>query len=63
MFLHIALPLPDCRKMAGRTSRRQRGSRRHNLPTPGDDAIGNPSAGYRESKMLVALREDPVTFL
>lgn len=41
---------------------RQRSSRHHNLPTPGD-TIGNPSAAYREIKMLVTLREDPVPFL
>lgn len=57
MLLRIALPFPglreDGRGAAGTT---------HNLPTPGD-AIKNPSAAYRETKMLVTLREDPVPFL
>lgn len=60
---HVSTYCTSTSRTAGRcwhTSQRQRSSRHQNLPTPGD-ATGNPSAGYRETKMLAALREDPVT--
>lgn len=51
-----------CTSISRTAGRWQRSSGHHNLPTPGD-AIGNPSAAYRETKMLVTLREDPAPFL
>lgn len=56
MLLRIALPFPglreDGRGAAGTTTFP------HQV-----NAIGNPSAAYRETKMLVTLREDPAPFL
>lgn len=60
-FYVLHFHFQDCGKMARHSSEAEK-QQAPNLPTPGD-TIGNPSAAYREIKMLVTLREDPVPFL